>query len=182
MGTRFNSFYHDELHPFVESMIGVLAGANARAMRPESADYIFRAQKRKFEEDIAYLHKVAKELVQKRRENPSDKKDLLNAMLKNRDPKLGVELSDESVVNNMVTFLVAGILPSPSLTMCSITDSSQDMRRPLDCCPFCSTNSAHIQKRTTKHEKKSTPSSEAAPLALDTCPSCHILQRVSERH
>lgn len=182
MGTRFNSFYHDELHPFVESMIGVLAGANARAMRPESADYIFRAQKRKFEEDIAYLHKVAKELVQKRRENPSDKKDLLNAMLKNRDPKLGVELSDESVVNNMVTFLVAGILPSPSSTTCSITDTSQDMRRHLDCYLFCSTNSAHIRKPTIGHGKKSTLSLETAPSMSGTCPNFHTSQHVSERH
>lgn len=108
MGTRFNSFYHDEMHPFVESMIGVLAGANARAMRPAAADYLYRGELRQFEKDTAYLHKVANELVQQRREAPSDKKDLLNAMLKNRDPKLGVELSDESVVNNMVTFLVAG--------------------------------------------------------------------------
>lgn len=109
MGTRFNSFYHDDLHPFVGSMVGILAAANARAMRPEAvSDYVFSAERRKYADDSAYLQKVAKELVAKRRENPSDKKDLLNAMLKNRDPKLGVELTDESVVNNMVTFLAAG--------------------------------------------------------------------------
>lgn len=137
-------------------MIDVLAGANARAMRPEVADYVLRAQKNKYFEDITHLQKVAKEMVQKRRENPCDKKDLLNAMLKNKDPKLGVELSNDSIVNNMVTFLVAGMLSSFTIILDRFSDDLQDTRRPPGCCPSSSTSSAHTQKPTGKHEKKST--------------------------
>lgn len=51
---------------------------------------------------------VCKELIEHRRANPVEKKDLLNAMLFGRDPKTKERLTDESVVNNMITFLIAG--------------------------------------------------------------------------
>jgi cytochrome P450/NADPH-cytochrome P450 reductase len=108
MDMRFNSFYHDDLHPFVDAMVGALAAANTRALRPDFSDYILRAQRAKFDKDIAYLRDLSKELVARRRKHPSEKKDLLNALLNNKDPKLGVGMTDESIVDNMVTFLVAG--------------------------------------------------------------------------
>ncbi|SMQ49246.1 unnamed protein product [Zymoseptoria tritici ST99CH_3D7] len=108
MDMRFNSFYHDDLHPFVDAMVGVLAAAGDRARRPDVADYVLRAQRAKFDKDIAYLRKLSTELVARRREKGTQKKDLLNALLNNKDPKLGVGMTDDSIVDNMVTFLVAG--------------------------------------------------------------------------
>lgn len=108
MGTRFNSFYTEEMHPFVNAMVGVLIGAGERARRPPLPAYFYSAADKKFQNDVDLMVKVATDLVKKRRENPTDKKDLLNAMLYNQDPKTGENLSDESIVNNMITFLIAG--------------------------------------------------------------------------
>ncbi|KAH8751145.1 fatty acid hydroxylase [Hyaloscypha sp. PMI_1271] len=108
MDTRFNSFYHEDMHPFVDAMVGLLQESGARARRPAVATYFMRSAQQKYDSDIALLKQVAKEVVAERKANPSDKKDLLNAMIKGRDPKTGEGLTDASVLNNMITFLIAG--------------------------------------------------------------------------
>lgn len=108
MDTRFNSFYKEEMHPFVSAMTGMLAESGARAQRPAFMNYFMRAAQQKFDADIALLRKVAGDVVAERRAHPCDKKDLLNAMIKGRDPKTGEGLTDESIINNMITFLIAG--------------------------------------------------------------------------
>ncbi|KAG4412171.1 hypothetical protein IFR04_014690 [Cadophora malorum] len=108
MDTRFNSFYHSDMHPFVDAMVGLLQESAARARRPAVANYFYRSAQQKYDEDIALLKKVAAEVVAERRTDPTDKKDLLNAMINGRDPKTGEGLSEESILNNMITFLIAG--------------------------------------------------------------------------
>ncbi|XMA17494.1 hypothetical protein WAI453_010285 [Rhynchosporium graminicola] len=108
MDTRFNSFYHEEMHPFVDAMTGLLAESGARARRPGFANYLYRSAQQKYDADIALLKKVAGEVVTARRTHPNDKKDLLNAMVKGRDPRTGEGLTEESIMNNMITFLIAG--------------------------------------------------------------------------
>ncbi|KAK5230932.1 hypothetical protein LTR99_000757 [Exophiala xenobiotica] len=108
MGTRFNSFYTEEMHPFVNAMVGVLIGAGERARRPPVPSYFYRAADQKFQDNVDLLLKVSTDLVKQRRENPTDKNDLLNAMLHNKDPKTGEHLSEESIAYNMITFLIAG--------------------------------------------------------------------------
>lgn len=111
MDTRFNSFYHDEMHPFVNAMVGLLAESGARARRPAVANYFLRSAQQKYDSDIALLKQVATEVVAERKANPNDKKDLLNAMVKGRDAKTGEGLTEESILNNMITFLIAGECP-----------------------------------------------------------------------
>lgn len=108
-----NRLFWSILYSFRFFKVGVLSESSDRSRRPAAADYILRAKKQKFDEDIAYLSKVSMDLVQKRRENPTDKKDLLNAMLNSKDPKLGQGLTDDSIVDNMITFLVAGMSKQP---------------------------------------------------------------------
>lgn len=108
MGTRFNSFYHPEMHPFVEAMVGLLAGSGARAFRPALLNSLPTGENTKYWNDIAYMRKLSQELVDERRNNPEDKKDLLNAMILGRDPQTGRGLTDESIIDNMITFLIAG--------------------------------------------------------------------------
>lgn len=48
------------------------------------------------------------ELVQNRKDHPENRKDLLNAMLFGKDPRSGEKLGEESIVDNMITFLIAG--------------------------------------------------------------------------
>jgi cytochrome P450/NADPH-cytochrome P450 reductase len=108
MGTRFNSFYHENMHPFVDAMVGLLQESGARAGRPGIANYFMRSAQQKYDADIALLKKIAGDLAAERRANLDDKKDLLNVMLNGRDPKTGEGLTDESIINNMITFLIAG--------------------------------------------------------------------------
>jgi cytochrome P450/NADPH-cytochrome P450 reductase len=111
MDTRFNSFYKEEMHPFVNAMVGFLAESGSRANRPAFVNYFMRSAQAQYDADIALLVKVASEVVAERRAHPSDKKDLLNAMINGRDPKTGEALTDKSIQNNMITFLVAGKNP-----------------------------------------------------------------------
>ncbi|TVY52167.1 Bifunctional cytochrome P450/NADPH--P450 reductase [Lachnellula cervina] len=108
MGTRFNSFYHESPHPFVDAMLGLLSESGARAFRPSLATYFMGSVQKKYDADIATLRGIAGDLAAERRAHPDDKKDLLNAMLKGKDPKTGEGLTDESIINNMITFLIAG--------------------------------------------------------------------------
>ncbi|KAH0341842.1 putative P450 monooxygenase, partial [Aureobasidium melanogenum] len=109
MGDRFNSFYHDEMHPFVKAMVGFLSGSGSRARRPGFApEMLYSKANQEYQNDIDELQKVALDLLKERRENPSTKKDLLNAMINGKDPKTGEKLSEEAIVRNMITFLIAG--------------------------------------------------------------------------
>ncbi|RDW85388.1 bifunctional cytochrome P450 reductase [Coleophoma crateriformis] len=108
MDLRFNSFYHEEMHPFVNAMTGFLQESGARANRPHFLNYFMRSTQQKYDSDIALLKQVAIEAVAERKAHPSKKNDLLNAMLNGRDPKTGEGLTDESILNNMITFLIAG--------------------------------------------------------------------------
>lgn len=109
MDMRLNSFYKDNLHPFIGSMLTVLVESAKRAERPDWLTALYRTSNHKFNHDNAFLHAVAQEVIDKRRRAPkSDKKDLLDAMLNGTDPKTGECLSDKTVVDNMITFLIAG--------------------------------------------------------------------------
>lgn len=108
MGTRFNSFYHDEMHPFVEAMVGLLAGSGNRARRPALVNNLPTSENSKYWSDIKYLRDLSQELVDARKNHPQDKKDLLNALILGRDPQTGQGLTDQSIIDNMITFLIAG--------------------------------------------------------------------------
>jgi cytochrome P450/NADPH-cytochrome P450 reductase len=109
MGTRFNSFYHEDMHPFVDAMMGMLVGAGQRARHPDIIKNLPTSQNTKFFNDVAACQKIARDLLEDRRNNPEpEKKDLLNAMVLGRDPKTGQGLTDDTIINNMITFLIAG--------------------------------------------------------------------------
>ncbi|VUC25953.1 unnamed protein product [Clonostachys rosea] len=110
MGYRFNSFYKEEVHPFVHSMTESLVEIGNRSRRPEWANIFFPLSERKLDKDIKLMRRVSDELVQARKADQSGNKrrDLLTAMIVGVDPKTGQKLSDENIINNLVTFLVAG--------------------------------------------------------------------------
>lgn len=108
MDYRFNSFYQDAMHPFVDAMINVLSGNGKQVNRLRLLKPLFWASDAKLEEDRLYMKKVSAEIVERRRECPSEKKDLLNAMVNGVDPKTGEKLRDELIIAQMVGFLIAG--------------------------------------------------------------------------
>lgn len=107
---RFNSFYQNEMHPFVAAMVDALEEAGQRGRRPSVVSNLMVGTKRRYEADQELLARVAEQLIAERRGDPHglDKKDLLNVMLHGVDPVTGEKLSDENIRYQMVTFLIAG--------------------------------------------------------------------------
>lgn len=68
----------------------------------------YRAANVKFKNAIATMRKTADQVVEARKKSPSDRKDLLAAMLNGVDPATGGRLSDASITDQLITFLVAG--------------------------------------------------------------------------
>lgn len=107
---RFNSFYQDEMHPFVAAMVGALQEAGDRTRRPKLVSSLMLPKARQFQADKELLDQVARQLIAERRRDPrgSEKRDLLNLMLEGVDPVSGEKLSDENIGYQMITFLIAG--------------------------------------------------------------------------
>lgn len=110
MDHRFNSFYQDELDPFVDAMNNTLSASSDRLKFGSMVRKMLPWDKTNemLKKDNDYMKKVAMELVRIRRENPTEKRDLLNAMVNGVDPKTGQKMSDKLISANMTTFLIAG--------------------------------------------------------------------------
>lgn len=109
MGFRFNSFYNEELHPFLHSMCEFLIECGRRSQRPPLPSFFYRNQNRDFYHHIDVLRKTAEDVLKERVSgNGEERKDLLTAMLKGRDSQTGEKMTDQSIIDNLITFLVAG--------------------------------------------------------------------------
>lgn len=108
--TRFNSFYQDEMHPFVGAMVRALQEAGDRGGRLPIVNSLLRSRMRQYEADQAVMRSVAQQLIADRRKDPQadQKRDLLSIMLNGVDPVTGEKLSDENIGYQLVTFLIAG--------------------------------------------------------------------------
>lgn len=121
MDYRFNSFYTEEQHPFIGAMVNFLRIGGSKSRRPGYLAPFYRSEDQQFEKDVKYMRDLSAGIVQQRRVQPKEGKDLLNAMVKGTDPKTGKGLSDEVIINNMITFLIAGMMRSNSLALFKLT-------------------------------------------------------------
>ncbi|KAG4273108.1 hypothetical protein FPRO04_09945 [Fusarium proliferatum] len=115
---RFNSFYRENgaTHPFAAAVVDVMTESFTQSNLPDFVNnYVrFRAMA-KYKRQAAELRRQTEELIAARRQNPVDRDDLLNAMLNAKDPRTGDGLSPESIVDNLLTFLIAGHETTSSL-------------------------------------------------------------------
>jgi cytochrome P450 / NADPH-cytochrome P450 reductase len=109
-GYRFNSFYRDTVHPFVEAMYGVLGESQRRARALPIQTKLRRRATRKLSENYRYMEGEVQQIIDERRRsgNVEDYKDLLSRMLTGVDKKTGEKLSDDNIVAQCQTFLIAG--------------------------------------------------------------------------
>ncbi len=107
---RFNSFYRDTQHPFVEAMLGTLEAAQATSRELPLQRKFNQARVRKLQADQAFMVDTVQQIVQERRESGSIGKvnDLLDRMLTVADRQSGEKLDDRNIIAQCITFLIAG--------------------------------------------------------------------------
>ncbi|KAH8111193.1 cytochrome P450 oxidoreductase OrdA-like protein [Phellopilus nigrolimitatus] len=111
MSYRFNSFYERDMPKFTQEMVEFLSQSSKRAFRPgfmKLLPYWYKAADDKFDADANDMTELAREIIKRRREQPSEKRDLLTLMLEGKDAKTGEMLSEENITYNLLTFLIAG--------------------------------------------------------------------------
>ncbi len=107
---RFNSFYRETPHPFVLAMVRALLEAQARATQPKIQQRLRIRANRQMAEDQEYMRALVNGLVQDRRRqgDAADNTDLLGRMLTGIDKQSGLGLTDDNIIAQCMTFLVAG--------------------------------------------------------------------------
>ncbi|OCB91808.1 cytochrome P450 oxidoreductase OrdA-like protein [Sanghuangporus baumii] len=111
MSYRFNSFYERDMPDFTQRMSDFLSTSSRRAFRPSVTKMIpllYKKEDEKYFEDAKHMTEVAREIIRQRLDEPADKPDLLDLMLNGTDPKTGAKLSEENIIYNLLTFLIAG--------------------------------------------------------------------------
>jgi cytochrome P450/NADPH-cytochrome P450 reductase len=93
MDYRFNSYYSESMHPMIEAMADFLRVSGFRARRDPVTQMFFRSETQKYNDDIELLRKTSFDVINRRKQNPTDKKDLLNGMLNGVDPKTGEKMT-----------------------------------------------------------------------------------------
>ncbi|KAJ6488891.1 fatty acid hydroxylase [Mycena sanguinolenta] len=108
MSYRLNSFYKEEQPEFAVAMAAFLKESGQRANRPGVVQAMMRKTNAKYQADINFMRDLAESIVSTRKANPIPKHDLLDLMLNSRDPKTGEAMTEESISQNLLTFLIAG--------------------------------------------------------------------------
>ena len=109
-GYRFNSFYRETPHPFVQAMVRVLDESQARLRQLPIQTRLKISAQRQFEDDQAFMASLVDDLIRKRRAmgDVADNTDLLGRMITGVDKQSGLTLPDENIRAQCLTFLIAG--------------------------------------------------------------------------
>jgi cytochrome P450/NADPH-cytochrome P450 reductase len=119
---RFNSFYREDYHPFVESLVRSLETIMMTRGLPLEGLWM-RNRKRDLAADAAFMNKMVDEIIAERRKNAdatAAKKDMLNAMMTGVDRASGTQLDDVNIRYQINTFLIAGHETTSGLLSCAI--------------------------------------------------------------
>jgi cytochrome P450/NADPH-cytochrome P450 reductase len=119
---RFNSFYREDYHPFVESLVRSLETIMMTRGLPLEGLWM-RNRKRDLAADAAFMNKMVDEIIAERRKNADAtdaKKDMLNAMMTGVDRASGEQLDDVNIRYQINTFLIAGHETTSGMLSCTI--------------------------------------------------------------
>jgi cytochrome P450 / NADPH-cytochrome P450 reductase len=107
-GYRFNSFAKEAVDPFLESLATALSECMAKTTRLPIQQRFAGKGKARLAEAIGTMNALVDQVIAERRANPNDGGDLLNLMLKAKDPESGEMLDDLNIRYQILTFLIAG--------------------------------------------------------------------------
>ncbi|WP_328624623.1 cytochrome P450 [Streptomyces sp. NBC_00353] len=108
-GFRFQSFDKEELHPFLNALLGALVESLRRSQELPMMTKFRKADDRKYRENIQQMQELVESVIKERRQGEgSGEEDLLGLMLEATDPDTGKLLADDNVRDQVLTFLIAG--------------------------------------------------------------------------
>lgn len=106
---RFNSFYREQPHPFIASMVRALSEAMSQLQRLGLQDKLMFITKRQYKHDIQSMFTLVDKIIAERKAHGAEGgDDLLAHMLSGKDPETGEALDDENIRYQIITFLIAG--------------------------------------------------------------------------
>lgn len=107
---RFNSFYRQDMHPFVGSMVRALGEAMDQSQRLPIQEKLLLHKHRQYQNDIEYMNAVVDRVIQERKAagEAGSRQDLLGYMLAGVDKQSGESLDDLNIRYQIITFLIAG--------------------------------------------------------------------------
>jgi cytochrome P450/NADPH-cytochrome P450 reductase len=97
-GYRFQSFDNDELHPFLNALLGALMESLRRSQELPFMTEARTVDAEMYRENIALMQDLVENVIKERREgNGTGEEDLLGLMLEATDPETGKHLADDNV-------------------------------------------------------------------------------------
>ncbi len=107
---RFNSFYRENMHPFVESMVRALGESMESMQRLPLQNKLMVHKHRQMQADIDFMNGMVDHIIQERKRSGGQgtKNDLLQYMLNGVDKQTGEGLDDTNIRYQIITFLIAG--------------------------------------------------------------------------
>ena len=105
---RFNSFYRQDFHPFIDALGRTLETCMLQRGLPFE-HLTLRKRLDQLQTDVDYMNNLVDEIIRERRRGGQKaQNDLLNYMLAGVDKATGESLSDENIRYQINTFLIAG--------------------------------------------------------------------------
>ena len=124
-GRRLNGLDGPE-HPMIAAMDGATGEAILRPTRPRLVNWLFYQSK--FYRDTKAMRKYAAECLEHRRQHPTDRRDLLAAMIDGKDPETGKGLDEQRILDEIVTMPIGS-----STAPCAVAAALYYLRRNPDC-------------------------------------------------
>lgn len=115
-GKKLNGLSGPE-HPMIKAMEDSTAEAMRRPTRPGLVNWLL--YRGKFNSAIKTMRAYAADVVRHRKEHPSDRQDLLSALMSSKDPETGKALTESQVIDEVVTMPI-GSSTSPCLLATAI--------------------------------------------------------------
>jgi cytochrome P450 len=115
-GNKLNNLTGPE-HPMIKAMEDSTSEAVRRPTRPGPLNWLLYGGK--FKSAIRTMRKYAAEMVEYRKANPTDRQDVLAALLNGEDPETGKALTESQVLDEIVSMPI-GSSTAPCLITCAI--------------------------------------------------------------
>ncbi|KAI1405165.1 bifunctional P-450:NADPH-P450 reductase [Hypoxylon fuscum] len=115
-GKKLNCLYGRE-HPMIKGMEDSTSEAMKRPTRPGFLNWLWYGSK--LSSSTKVMRSYAEDLVDHRKMNPTDREDLLAAMMSAKDPETGEALADSQVIDEIVSMPI-GSSTAPALLSTAI--------------------------------------------------------------